>query len=528
MIKPEDLITGDASAEAKAGSGTQLLDKALDLINLIERTGLRLNANAIAELSGYPKPTVYRILSALVRRGYIQLDRRDQAYELGLRFTELAAAFGKSHRLVMLIEKELIQLSERTGETVSVGIPELDGVRLVGRYNLGLESLTGGGTGTKRPYHASAIGKAIISWADDQSIRRYLSRTNFQQFTPRTIGSTEKLLADMQMVRARGYAFDDEEILAGIRCVAVPLFTAKKDLIGAASLSAPAYRLPTQRVNEIVAALNVLAANVTQRLSDSALVSSLSREGLKCLRIGGLFKPSAVAAFADRVVVVDGAAPAIYNFYNSGKHHAGERLPFLPHAAAIASDGSILLSRDEKTYSWIDGKLQELRQFDGNVTGLSFSPNGRAYASVSTKAALYDAISGKFLFRTKAHTDAITATEDEIFILDAENAQVEVRKRTSTEIVGRYQCGSGLGKLEAITTDGRHIWITGLDTWRVEEIDRRTTSVRRVILPERSVTAIAFSNGSLALAGSNLHASLSDRLEHSSGSLYLLETSSIT
>jgi WD40 repeat protein len=241
------------------------------------------------------------------------------------------------------------------------------------------------------------------------------------------------------------------------------------------------------------------------------------------LRLGGLFKPSAVTSFADRVVVVDGAAPAIYNFYNNGKHHAGERLPFLPGAAAIASDGSILLSRDEKVYSWIDGKLQELRQFEDKVTGLSFSPKGRAYASISTKGALYNAFSGKCLFRTKARTDAIAATEDEIFILDSENAEVEVRKRKSNEIVGRYQCGSGPGKLEAITTDGRHIWITGRDTWRVEEIDRATGSVRRLILPERSVTAIAISKGSLALAGSNLHASLTDRLEHSSGSLYLLE-----
>jgi DNA-binding IclR family transcriptional regulator len=525
MKKTKELIARDTATEAKAGSGTQLLDKALDLIDLIERTGLRLNANAIAALSGYPKPTVYRILAALVRRGYVLLDRRDQGYELGLRFTELAAAFGRSHRLVMLIEKELIRLSERTGETVSVGIPELEGVRLVGRYNLGLESLTGGGTGTKRPYHASAIGKATISWADEQSLRRYTSRTNYQQFTPRTISSTEQLLSDIKMVRARGYAFDDEEILAGVRCVAVPLFTPKKELVGAISLSAPAYRLSTARVNEIVTALNMVAASVTQRLGETTLASSLSRDGLKCLRMGGLFRPSAVAAFTDRVVVVDGAAPAIYNFYNDAKHHATERLPFLPDEAAIGPDGSTLLSRHEKTYSWIDGKLQELRQFGDKVTALSFSPNGKTYAAIASKAALYDAFSGKCLFKTEARTDAIAARKNEIFVLDAENARVVVHNRADGEIVRRYQCGIGPGKLQAIAADGHRIWITGRDTWRVEEIDRESGSIRRLMLPERSATAIAISNGSLVLAGSNLNTSLSDRNEHSSGSLYLLETS---
>lgn len=519
----DDFLPGDAPLEAKAGSGTQLLDKALDLIDLIERSDQRLNANAIAVMSGYPKPTVYRILSALVRRGYILLDRRDQAYELGLRFTELAAAFSGSHRLVMLIEKELIQLSERTGETVSLGIPELDGVRLVGRYNLGLESLMGGAAGAKRPYHASAIGKAIIAWSDDSSVRRYLSRTNFQQFTPRTIGSSEQLFSEIQMVRARGYAFDDQEILTGNRCVAVPLFTSKRELVGAISVSAPAYRLSTHRVNEIVTALNVIATKVTQRLNDSTLHPSLSRDGLKCLRMGGLFKPSAVAAFPDRVVVVDGAAPAIYSFYNGGKHRASERLPFLPDAAAIGPDGSILLSQGEKTYGWIDGKPQQLGQYDHKVASLSFNPKGRAYAAISNKEGLYDAYSGQSLFESNVSMDAIAATEDEIFILDTTSDLVEVRKSVSGDIAGRFQCGSGLGKLEAITTDGHRIWITGRDTWRIEEVHRETGSFRRLILPEQSVTAIASSNGSLVLAGSNLHASLSDALEHSSGSLYLLE-----
>jgi hypothetical protein len=276
-------------------------------------------------------------------------------------------------------------------------------------------------------------------------------------------------------------------------------------------------------VNEIVTALNVIAASVAQRLGDSPFDPSVSHDGLKCVQMGGLFKPSAVAAFADRVVVLDGAAPAIYNFYNDGKHHTSERLPFLPDAAAISSDGSVLLSREEKVYSWLDAELKQVRQFDHMVTALCFSSNGRAYAAVSDNAALHEVLSGKCLFKTKIRTDAIAATEDELFILDSENVQVEVRGRLNREVVGRYPCGGGLGKLETIAADGRRIWVTGRDTWRVEEIDRETCSVRRLVVPERSVTAMAISNGSLVLAGSNLHGSLSDRVGHSSGSLYLLQ-----
>src|SRR6201992_2602701 len=128
----------------RSPTGTQLLDKALDMVDLIERASQRLSANAGALASGYPKPTVNRILSALVRRGFLAMDRRDQSYELGMRFTQLAAALRRSHHLVTLVEEHLIALSAHTGETVSLGVAEPTTVRIVGRYHLGLETVPGG------------------------------------------------------------------------------------------------------------------------------------------------------------------------------------------------------------------------------------------------------------------------------------------------------------------------------------------------------------------------------------------------
>ena len=171
-------------ATGRTQTGTQLLDKALDMVDLIEQSNQRLSANAIALASGYPKPTVSRILSALVRRGFLAVDRRDQTYELGMRFTQMAATLRRTHRLVALVEDELIALSTRTGESVSLGIPEPTAVRIVGRYQLGLESLPGGPTGAKRPYHATAIGKAILANLDDKQMHKLVNVLRVQELVP--------------------------------------------------------------------------------------------------------------------------------------------------------------------------------------------------------------------------------------------------------------------------------------------------------------------------------------------------------
>jgi IclR family acetate operon transcriptional repressor len=181
-----DTLVRNAEPGNAAGSGTQSLDTAPDLVDIVARSDQRLTANAIAAISGFPKPTVHRILSALVRRGMLNFDRRDQAYDLGLRFSELAATFSASHRMVALIEDELIRLSALTGDAVSIGVPEADSVRLVGRYAMGIK-VNPDVAGAKRSYHASGIGKAALTFSAPEFIHRFLKRVELPALKPHTI-----------------------------------------------------------------------------------------------------------------------------------------------------------------------------------------------------------------------------------------------------------------------------------------------------------------------------------------------------
>ncbi|HEU4549541.1 MAG TPA: IclR family transcriptional regulator C-terminal domain-containing protein [Rhizomicrobium sp.] len=495
-------------------TGTQLLDKALDMVDLIEQSSHRLSTNAIALASGYPKPTVNRILSALVRRGFLAVDRRDQTYELGMRFTQMAATLRRTHRLVALVEDELIALSARTGESVSVGIPEPSAVRIVGRYQLGLESLPGGPTGAKRPYHASAIGKAILGGFDDRQMQKLVDRLDFARFTPRTLIDPTALLPELELVRARGYASDEGEIVEGVHCVAVPLFAMQGEICGAISLSAPAHRMPTGRVNEIVAALSAVAEKVSARLHMPRR-NDRGAGGLACLRAGGLFHPIDLSADGGAIRVVDAGVPAVYTFSADGELRETLRLDQLPDAAALGPDGAIALAR-QGTVEFLAGDRRKKTVFKTPVTALAFAPGGRLLAI--TGGAMHDGLSGTRLFALDGDTRAFTVNGDRLYTLLGD--MLGVRDLKDGKLLKRFPIRETIGSYGAIASDGRHVWISGPDTWRLSRIDMATGNETRLTAPERSVTALALGPDGLVLAGANLYASLIDKVEHNSGSLY--------
>jgi DNA-binding IclR family transcriptional regulator len=434
---------------------------------------------------------------------------------------QLAAALRRSHRLVALVEEELIALSTRTGESVSLGVPEPNSVRIVGRYQLGLETLPGGPMGAKRPYHATAIGKAMLAGMDEKSMQKLLSRLELANFTPNTITGNAALLPELKLVRARGYAFDDEEIVKGGRCVGVPLFAVHGELVGAVSLSAPAHRMPTERINEIVAALSAIADKVSARLH-APREGERDQNGMTCLHAGGLYRPIALASDGDGIRVVDAAAPAIYRFAQSGELHEAIRLDSLPESAALGPSGAVLLARQTSIQFRQQGRQSTLA-LKSPVTALAFAPDGRGFAA--TRGALYDAFSGKRLFALERGAAALAATNACLYVLNAE--AVELRDLADGKLLNRFAIQTAIGTHCTIAGDGRHIWISGPDSWCVARIDGLTGAVIRLTAPERSITALASSGGTVILAGANLHASLIGKVEHNSGSLYRLRVNSI-
>jgi IclR family acetate operon transcriptional repressor len=113
----------------------------------------------------------------------------------------------------------------------------------------------GATVGEKDNWHTSGLGKAIMSTLPPAEVDKLIGEHALVELTPRSLVTPDDLQRELVRVRERGYAVDDEESVEGLRCVAVPIRDATGTARYAMSVSAPSYRLPHARVQEVGAAI---------------------------------------------------------------------------------------------------------------------------------------------------------------------------------------------------------------------------------------------------------------------------------
>ena len=103
-----------------------------------------------------------------------------------------------------------------------------------------LVSMTG--IGVRLPEHCSGVGKCILSYLPREKVLHILGSQGMLALTPNTITDAEKFMAALEQVRTQGYAYDQEEAVLELCCVAAPIRDHTDDIVSAMSLSVPAYR----------------------------------------------------------------------------------------------------------------------------------------------------------------------------------------------------------------------------------------------------------------------------------------------
>lgn len=126
--------------------------------------------------------------------------------------------------------------------------------------------LAGVRQGSRVPAHCTAVGKVLLAYRDPIEMRKLMEASAFRQFTPSTITSMEALEEALVVVRARGVAFDLQEVVPGVACVAAPITDRYGTVIAAMSVSMPAYRFP-KNGHDLAEQLVAAAATVSARVA---------------------------------------------------------------------------------------------------------------------------------------------------------------------------------------------------------------------------------------------------------------------
>jgi DNA-binding IclR family transcriptional regulator len=261
-----DGATGATAAEtttAITGQGVQSVDRALGILEVLARSGEAGVTEIAAEL-GVHKSTAFRLVATLEAHRLVEQTVDRGRYRLGVGILRLAGATTARLDLVQEARPICRQLAADTGETVNVAV-------LSESSALYLDQVAGSSAlqphnwvGQHIPLHATSNGKVLLSGLDETSLEAVLG--TLATYTPHTITRRPLLREELDRVRAQGYALAVDELEVGLTAVAAPVRNAHGDVVASMSVSGPSFRLPPQRLEEVVRLVTEAAVEVSHRL----------------------------------------------------------------------------------------------------------------------------------------------------------------------------------------------------------------------------------------------------------------------
>src|ERR1700756_2651886 len=254
------------TAVTKPDSPSVAVERALAVLEAVALESDGLSNAEISLKLNIPKSAASYILRTLETQGYLTRDSTSGKYRVGLKILSLSrgALSGIDVREVALpIMRHLV---EKTSLTCHLAI--LDGPEAV--Y---IEKVEPPGfirmdtwVGRRMRVHATSVGKALVAHIPQNRLEKIIGERAMEKRTPKTITTLQRLLKELEKVRAQGYAVDDEENNLGARCLGAPVFNQSGAIEASVGLSGTIGQVNAQTMPRIVEALKDAARHVSMQL----------------------------------------------------------------------------------------------------------------------------------------------------------------------------------------------------------------------------------------------------------------------
>jgi IclR family acetate operon transcriptional repressor len=225
----------------------------------------RVLAQELAKELDLNRSTVHRMLHTLQILGYVA-KHPDGYYRLTFHVFELGNSVLHGYNLIDPARRSLLQLSHDTGFTVNHAVIFADETLYIDKATPPSHLQLDRSIGETEPLHCTSLGKTLLAFRPEDMRRELLSSMKLEAFTAHTITDPERLAEELDRVRERGYAIDDQELALELRCVAAPVLLTDGTLISAVSISGPADRLLHDSIPELVSKLRHTVATISANM----------------------------------------------------------------------------------------------------------------------------------------------------------------------------------------------------------------------------------------------------------------------
>jgi DNA-binding IclR family transcriptional regulator len=240
---------------------SQSLKKGIEAL-LFLSTRKSVGVTELAEALEIDKSTAFRILDTFLDANMVEKNRETLKYKLGPAILRLSEQYYKNCNTIANARPFLEHLAAEIRESVHLCVCANNSAVIIEQITSDSRLVVNAKIGNSEPLHCSSVGKCLLAFAQDEDREKMLSHVTFDVFTDKTISGRADLEAELEKVRARGYAVDDGELSEHIKCVAVPVPDGLGRCQYSLGASGAASRMTQEKVDRIIPLLAETAAKI--------------------------------------------------------------------------------------------------------------------------------------------------------------------------------------------------------------------------------------------------------------------------
>ena len=229
-------------------SGVVTVEKTLAILEIVAERG-GATAKEVSSALGYPLPTLYRLMQALVQSDYLVHLKEERRFELGYKLDRLGVSLHRQIGVPGAVRTEIARLHEVAQTAAYFAVYR--GADVVVTYVVDSPEhprLTPLFFGFHEAAHATAFGKIMLAGMSSEQITQYLEVHGMPRLTNTTMTSRTELDEELAAVGQLGVAWEHEEFVPGMTCAAVGIRNTTGMVVGAVAVSATSAQISSSRV----------------------------------------------------------------------------------------------------------------------------------------------------------------------------------------------------------------------------------------------------------------------------------------
>lgn len=250
------------------------VDRALDVLNYLFDKEEEAGTSEMSRKLDIPKSAIHRTLKTLEDKNFVYKNKVTDKYWLGMKLYAIGQLIRDKISLIDIIEPYAEKLHDEVGEVINVSILEVNrnksfkSIVIYKKTDTTNVLSVNPKVGSSVDAHTSSVGKTLLAFNKEINYEEAKENIELKAYTKNTVTDWDELLKELEDIRKKGYALDNEEREEGLYCLGTPILDKSNNAIAAMSISGPAFRMKDKNLEEMVKLLKNATKEINKEIKD--------------------------------------------------------------------------------------------------------------------------------------------------------------------------------------------------------------------------------------------------------------------